>query len=150
MIRNLPPTLLVLAISALVGGARVAHAQRPEGLSPATAVAEVSVVTTQETTANTDSLLPRRVLAPERIPSLGPVVPGSTPVTRPDATPVPFSPSPAAPAAIDWRMPSSNALIAGGVTAALIGLYVVKEEAGAGIAAAGTAAALYGLYLRYR
>jgi len=157
MNRNLPPVLLVLAVSALVGGARAAHAQRPEGLSPATAVAEVSVVTTQETTVTTDSLLPARAVVPAAVapitppnPARGPVLLGSMPVTRPDATPVPNSPSPIAPVAIDWRMPSSNAFIAGGVVAALIGIYVVKDELGAGIAVAGATSAVFGLYLRYR
>jgi hypothetical protein len=47
-------------------------------------------------------------------------------------------------------MPSSNAFIVGGVAAALIGLYVVKDELGAGIAVAGATSAVFGLYLRYR
>jgi hypothetical protein len=139
MIRNLLPTLIVLGIGALAGGAR-ADAQRPEGPSPAAAAAEASPLMAS------DSMTLR---VPTPALHVDPALAASLAIGR-SAPDVGVAHTASPPMAIDWRMPSSNALIIGGAATAVIGVLVIKHEVGAAMGIAGTVAALYGLYLRYR
>ena len=73
----------------------------------------------------------------------------ATGVRRADAiVGVETSPIPA-PVMVDWKMPTSRALMIGGAATALIGLAAVGGDTGAIIALSGTAVAVYGLYLHY-
>jgi hypothetical protein len=139
MTRTLLPTLIVLGIGALAGGARVAGAQRPESSSPATFAAEASPAT-----ASNSPAMP----VPSMAFRVEPVIRSSLVLARPATALGAHGATP--PVAIDWRMPSSNALMIGGAATAAIGVLVVKNEVGATMGIAGTVAALYGLYLRYR
>ena len=139
MTRNLLPALAILWIGALVGGACAAGAQRPETLSPAAPAAEASVVTSRDA-----ATLP----ALGHAFSIDPLFATTSIVRSSSSFAVPDAAAPAV--AIDWRMPSSRALIVGGTATALVGLFVVKREAGAAMACVGGAAAIYGLYLRFR
>src|SRR5690349_18016820 len=55
----------------------------------------------------------------------------------------------APPPMVEWKMPTSRALMIGGAATAIIGLAAVGGDTGAIIALSGTAVAVYGLYLHY-
>ena len=140
MTRNLLPTLIVLGIGALAGGARAVDAQRPEGPTPAALAAEASPALASDS---------RETSAPVLALRAEPAVPTSL-AFRSFALPLEDDGNAVPVPAVDWRMPSANALMIGGAATALVGVLVIKHEVGGAMGIAGTAAALYGLYLRFR
>jgi hypothetical protein len=80
----------------------------------------------------------------------GPTIIAATGI-RLDEGRAPMAPAPVAPpvAIVDWKMPTSRALMIGGAATALIGVVAIGGDTGAIVGLTGTAVAVYGLYLHY-
>ena len=144
MKRHLAPALFSLSLCAVMGGVRVACAQTVDApLQPI----DDSVIATVE--APIVPVEPAAVMAPSA-PGGGPFLIAPTGV-RPGATmfDVQTGAPAAPPAMVEWKMPTSRALMIGGAATAIIGLAAVGGDTGAIIALSGTAVAVYGLYLHY-
>lgn len=151
MKRHLAPALFSLSLCAVMGGVRTAGAQTADGT-----VAQVA------DSASVDMIVPAIPLALDaaapamgsivaRAPSRGgsAVILASTGVRPNEARSGIDAAAAAAPVMVDWKMPTSRALMIGGAATALIGLAAVGGDTGAIIALSGTAVAVYGLYLHY-
>ena len=139
MKRHLAHALFSLSLCAVMGGVRTAGAQSLDGIVPPPA--DSASVNTVVLEAAARRVAPIAVGAP-LIAATG-VRPADAMARANDA----LLAAPAAP--VDWKMPTSRALMIGGASAALIGLAVVGGDTGAIIALSGTAVAVYGLYLHY-
>lgn len=143
MKRHLAPALFSLSLCAVMGGVRTAGAQTLDAL-PAAAVDSLSP-------AATAPIGPGEFVSTIRMSSaaVGPTILAPTSVQlRATVTEQRASIAPAA-VRVDWKMPTSRALMIGGAATAIIGVVAVKGDTGAIIGLAGTAVAVYGLYLHY-
>ena len=153
MKRHLAPALFSLSLCAVMGGVRTAGAQTTDApVSQAADSASVAMIP-PVTPLALDGAAPVRTTAmtlpPVLPPVRGPVILAATGVRAGDARiGVDIAPAPA-PVMVDWKMPTSRALIIGGAATAIIGLAAVGGDTGAIIALSGTAVAVYGLYLHY-
>ena len=144
MKRDLAPALFMLSLCAVLGGAREAGAQRVE--ASAFAINDSTLAAVQ---APARKLEPVTIVAKPELRG-GPVILPASPILLRDAAqPARMNAGLAAPAPVDWRMPTSRSMIIGGSAAVIIGLALVGGDTGAIIAMSGTAVALYGLYLHY-
>ncbi len=143
MKKHLAPALFSLSLCAVLGGVRTAGAQTFDGIPAAVADSAIRA-----------SIAPAaaREIGASRDPGklAGPTMLAPTPI-RLGAANVVAERAPIAPAAVivDWKMPTSRALMIGGAATALVGLVAVQGDTGAIIALGGTAVAVYGLYLHY-
>jgi hypothetical protein len=144
MKRHLAPALLSLSLCAVMGGVRTAGAQVVDGIgTPTVDSASIAIVA---------PLAPTAPAMPALTPAVAgrPMVMAPTPIllsdARLDAPDEPFS---ASVAMVDWKMPTSRALMIGGAATAIVGLVAIGGDTGAIVALSGTAVAVYGLYLHY-
>ena len=143
MKRYLAPALFSLSLCAVMGGIQTAGAQ----------VANVAGGPTIDTTS-VASVAPVALAVSERTAPVDldglPTVMAPTPVGV-SAIRVGADETVIAPAAamVDWKMPTSRALMIGGAATAIIGLAAIGGDTGAIVALSGTAVAVYGLYLHY-
>ena len=144
MKRHLAPALFSLSLCAVMGGVRVAGAQTVDG--------------SVQPVADSTMVIIDAPLAPGAVTTvIAPVAPSGAPFMMPATGVRPGSPIldvqsevPAVlPPMVDWKMPTSRALMIGGAATALIGVAVIGHDTGAIIALTGTAVAVYGLYLHY-
>ena len=143
MKRHLAPALFSLSLCAVMGGIRTAGAQVANAAGGPTTDA-MSVASVAPLAAAVPELMPTvaalgapTITAPTTVGVLGP---------RVEADNVTIAP---AAAMVDWKMPTSRALIIGGAATAVIGLAAIGGDTGAIVALSGTAVAVYGLYLHY-
>jgi hypothetical protein len=144
MKRHLAPALFSLSLCAVMGGVRVAGAQTVDApLQPVgdsvMATVQAPIVLVEPAAAMAAAASPG---APLLVAPTG-VRPGVTMFDVQTGAPA------AAPAMVEWKMPTSRALMIGGAATAIIGLAAVGGDTGAIIALSGTAVAVYGLYLHY-
>ena len=144
MKRHLAPALLSLSLCAVMGGVRTAGAQVVDGIgTPTVDSASIAIVA---------PLAPTAPAMPAVTPAVAgrPMVMAPTPIllsdARLDAQDAPFA---ASVAMVDWKMPTSRALMIGGAATAIVGLVAIGGDTGAIVALSGTAVAVYGLYLHY-
>ena len=143
MKRYLAPALFSLSLCAVMGGIRTAGAQvanaagepRTDTMSVAS-VAPVAAVS-PELSPTVAGVGRPTILAPTSVGYAGPRVEADAATIAP------------AVAMVDWKMPTSRALIIGGAATAIIGLAAIGGDTGAIVALSGTAVAVYGLYLHY-
>ena len=143
MKRHLAPALFSLSLCAVMGGVRTAGAQTLDAIPPVPADSAAIVMTTPAS-------LPATATPPaERVMIGGPTVAAPTSILA-SGRAVAEEALPAVPvAAVDWKMPTSRALIIGGAATAIVGLVAIGGDTGAIVALSGTAVAVYGLYLHY-
>lgn len=144
MKRHLAPALFSLSLCAVMGGVQKAGAQTLDGIAPPTVdSASIAMVAPRAPSAP--------VLSPAAPVMAGrPTVMAPTPILLNDARVGAHDAPFAAPAAmIDWKMPTSRALMIGGTAVAVVGLVAIGRDTGAIVALSGTAVAVYGLYLHY-
>ncbi len=154
MKRHLAPALFSLSLCAVMGGVRTAGAQTADGAaaqiadsaSVMTIAPAITLAFNAAAPAPTASSRPASgstfVVSPVILATTG-VRPRELAVGTATAafpTPVPR---------VDWKMPTSRALMIGGAATAVIGLAAIGGDTGAIIAMSGTAVAVYGLYLHY-
>jgi len=152
MKRHLAPALFSLSLCAVMGGVRSAGAQTTDGAvaqnADSASVAMIALATPLALDAAAPVRTTAMTLPPVLAPVRGPVL-AATGVRAGEARiGVATAPAPA-PVMVDWKMPTSRALIIGGAATAIIGLAAVGGDTGAIIALSGTAVAVYGLYLHY-
>ena len=139
--RHLAPALFSLSLCAVMGGVRTAGAQTLDEIPMAA----------MDSTAPAAPLAAREIASAIRMSTApaGPTILAPTAIGLGAA--ITEERAAIAPAAVmvDWKMPASRALIIGGAATALIGVIAVKGDTGAIIGLAGTAVAVYGLYLHY-
>jgi len=144
MKRHLAPALLSLSLCAVMGGVGTAGAQTLDGTA--------SVVIDSTVVSPTAPVAVRERATEMHVPasSAAPMILAPTSI-RLGAVAIGEDRMAIAPAAVmvDWKMPTSRALIIGGTATALVGVLAVKGDTGAIIGLAGTAVAVYGLYLHY-
>ena len=143
MKRHLAPALFSLSLCAVMGGVRTAGAQTPNATPAAAIDSSAPAVSAPVVTRETVSAIGVSA-APAASTILAPTTIGFGTAITEDRTPI----APAA-AMVEWKMPTSRALIIGGTATALIGVLAVKGDTGAIIGLTGTAVAVYGLYLHY-
>jgi hypothetical protein len=143
MKRHLAPALFSLSLCAVMGGVCTAGAQTLDAIAPSpvdsttiAAPAPVALFAPAMPAAQQHAGAPT-MMAPT------PIVLGRDDVASDETRPV------APVAMVDWKMPTSRALMIGGAATAIIGLAAVGGDTGAIIALSGTAVAVYGLYLHY-
>jgi hypothetical protein len=145
MKRHLAPALFSLSLCAVMGGVRSAGAQTTDGAAAQTAdSASVAMIALDATPAALAAMS-----APAPLLRQSPVVLAATGVRLADAIAGSETTPIAAPVLVDWKMPTSRALMIGGAATAIIGLAAIGGDTGAIIALSGTAVAVYGLYLHY-
>jgi hypothetical protein len=153
MKRHLAPALFSLSLCAVMGGVRSAGAQTTDGAvaqgADSASVAMIAPVTPLALGAAAPVRTTTMTLSSELAPVRGPVILSPTGVRAGDARIGVETAPAAAPVMVDWKMPTSRALIIGGAATAIIGLAAVGGDTGAIIALSGTAVAVYGLYLHY-
>ena len=142
MKRHLAPALFSLSLCAVMGGVRTAGAQTLDAI-PA-AIDSMAPTATQPLA--TGEFVSTLRMSPGAV---GPTI--LAPAAIQLRTTVAEQRAPIAPAAVmvDWKMPTSRALMIGGAATAITGVVAVKGDTGAIIGLAGTAVAVYGLYLHY-
>ena len=148
MKRHLAPALFSLSLCAVMGGVHAAGAQTLDGIAqPPVDSARMAVVAQG---APSTTVMPAAPLVTGR-----PTVMAPTPIRLNDPslgardTGAQDALSPAPAIMVDWKMPTSRALIIGGAATAIIGLAAIGGDTGAIVALSGTAVAVYGLYLHY-
>lgn len=144
MKRDLAPALFMLSLCAVLGGAREAGAQRFE--APAFAMNDSTLTAVQAPGRELEAVT---IVAKQDGRGAPVIVPASPILLRDARQPARMNAGLAAPAPVDWRMPTSRSMIIGGSAAAVLGLALVGGDTGAIIAMSGTAVAVYGLYLHY-
>ena len=143
MKRHLAPALFSLSLCAVLGGVRTAGAQTLNACPSAAIDSSAPDVSVPVAPREIGSAI-RVSAAPAGPTILAPTAIGFSAAITEERTP--FAPS---AAMVDWKMPTSRALIIGGTATALIGVLAVKGDTGAIIGLTGTAVAVYGLYLHY-
>ena len=145
MKRHLAPALFSLSLCAVMGGVQTAGAQAAAGASAPgidTTIVVASIASGVATAADSPKVDGAAAGARAMLVASSPV--GVMPLRRVAAE------SPRTPAvAVDWKMPTSRALMIGGAATAIVGLVAIGGDTGAIVALSGTAVAVYGLYLHY-
>ncbi len=143
MKRHLAPALFSLTLCAVMGGVRTAGAQTANDVVTVEADSAVSTADLHGQAAATFRIGSGMTAGRPTILAPTPMVIGRADDRLDARAPLAVAPM------VDWKMPTSRALMIGGVATAIIGLAVVGEDTGAIIALTGTAVAVYGLYLHY-
>ena len=154
MKRHLAPALFSLSLCAVMGGVRTAGAQTADGaaaqIADSASVTMIAPAIPLAFDAGAPALAASSRLTSGSTAIGSPVILAATGVRPGDlAIGVATAPVPAAVPMVDWRMPTSRALMIGGAATAVIGLAAIGGDTGAIIAMSGTAVAVYGLYLHY-